>query len=673
MDIGNLTRLKYNFRKLFFLIVILFLTSCGGKYPEGIQQAMKQMSKKNQRKFERVFEHYKSPKDSLKLKSAYFLVENMTDFGFYEGEQIDKYNVLFDVLADKPSDYRENLPWYANEIGYIFDSLQQVLGPMDPNTFRFKKDEDAMTTQGMINTIEQAFDAWNNPWSKDVSFHDFCEYVLPYKNFTEPIEDWRAMFLKKFNWIFDSVTPDMSRMEVANMLNRNSELKYSRGFDRYVVSIAPSKILKAMYGNCADNSNYKAMIMRAFGIPASVDYMPQYGNDHNIHYWNAVMDRNGNFVSFEEALNDINAFVAYKYRIAKVFRRTFSKNPEMEKLIEETGGNLPPVFKNPRIIDVTSEYVAVTDVKVKLENVPGNSKYVYLGIFNDAGWTLIDYAKIKANDEAEFRDLGRTIMYLPLCINNNRLIPVALPFKISEKGYIQYVEPEGQTEKVVLTRKYHMHRRKMNWLNCLAGGKFQGANRSDFSDARTLGKIINTPSEHGGEVRTGTGNAFRYFRFVFSPDELNLLYDGDGASIAEIECYNSSGMKLSGQAIGSEGRKYNPYTPGFCFDGDPLTFFEDARYGQENKYVGLAFERPVSISKIKYTPRNDLNSIQPGDTYELLYWNNQQYVSLGKKTAADTVVVYDNVPKGAMLWLRNLSGGKEERIFTWENGNQVWW
>lgn len=652
---------------------MLLIISCGGKYPEGTREAMKQMNKKNQHKFERVFEHYNSPKDSLKLKAAYFLIENMMDFGFYEGEQIDKYNVLFDILASKPADYRDNLPWYANEIGYIFDSLQQVYGPLDPNTFRYKKDEDAFTTRGMITYIDQTFESRDYPWNKDISFSDFCEYVLPYRNFTEPIEDWRAMFLKKFNWIFDSVAPGMSRLEVANLLNQNSELKYSRGFDRYIVSIAPGKILQAMYGNCADNSNYKAMIMRSFGIPASVDYLPQYGNDHNIHYWNAVMDRNGNFVSFEEALNDINAYVAYKYRISKVYRRSFSKNPEIVKLIEDTDGKLPPVFKNPRIIDVTSEYVAVTNVKINIDNVPINSIYAYLGVFNDAGWTIIDYARIKNNSVAEFTNLGRNVVYLPLFINSNRLVPAALPFKISKKGFIQYIEPKTQTETVTLTRKYHLHSRKVNWLKCLAGGRFQGANRSDFSDAQTLGIIGKTPGEHGEELRTGTGKTFRYFRFVFSPEELNLAYDGDGASIAEIECYDALGNKLSGQAIGSEGRKYNPYTPDFCFDGNSLTFFEDARYGQENKFVGLAFDRPVSIHEIRFLPRNDLNSIQSGDTYELLYWNNQQFLSLGKKTATDTVVVYDNVPKGALLWLRDLSGGREERIFTWEDNMQIWW
>ena len=672
MRTRNIT-LEKNIRHLIYLLSIIFLTSCGNKYPESVRHVMKKMSKKNQHKFEQVFEHYKSSKDSLKLKAAYFLVENLIDFGYYEGGQIEKYNVLFDVLANKPSDYRENLPWYANEIGYIFDSLQQVLGPLDANTFRFSKDEDAFTTKNMIDYIDKAFEAWAHPWSKNVSFTDFCEYVLPYRNFSEPLEDWRTMFLNKFQWIFDSVTPGMSRLEVAEMLNLDSELKYSRGFNRYTISIAPSKLLQAMYGNCADNSNYKAMIMRTFGIPVSVDYIPQYGNDHNIHYWNAVMDRNGNFVSFEEALNDINASVAYKYRIAKVYRRTFSKNPDIVRLIEETNGELPSIFRNSRMVDVTSEYVAVTKVKVKLNKISGDGRYVYLGVFNDAGWTVIDYASINSNSIAEFTDLGRNVLYLPLFFKNNALIPAALPFKISEKGYIQYIYPENQTETIVLTRKYHMHRRKMNWLKCLVEGKFEVANRNDFSDAQTLGIIKNIPSEHGGVIKTNEKRSFRYFRFIFSPDELKLTYDGDGASIAEIECFNSSGEKLIGKAFSSEGRKYNPYTSEYCFDGDPLTFFEDARDNQKNKYIGLGFDKPIRISTIKYLPRNDLNSIQPGDNYELYYWNNQNFVSLGQKIANDTLLIYNNVPKGALFWLRNLSGGKEERIFTWENNKQEWW
>ena len=47
--------------------------------------------------------------------------------------------------------------------------------------------------------------------------------------------------------------------------------------------------------------------------------------------------------------------------------------------------------------------------------------------------------------------------------------------------------------------------------------------------------------------------------------------------------------------------------------------------------------------------------------------------SLRRKTAGHDTLVYVEVPKNALLWLHNHTQGKEERIFTYENGKQIWW
>jgi hypothetical protein len=456
-------------------------------------------------------------------------------------------------------------------------------------------------------------------------------------------------------------------------LNKDSELKYSNGFGNYVVSISPSNLIKAKYGACADNSNYKAMIMRAFGIPVAIDFLPQYGNDHNMHYWNSIIDRNGNFISFEEALNDINAFVAYKYRICKVYRKTFIKNKTLEKLVNETKGDIPETFKTTNFVDVTKEYIPVTNVKLQLCNIPENTKYIYIGVFNDKAWNPIANAEIINNKYAEFKDLGREIMYLPIYHINGEIKAASLPFTISKKGYIKYLEPKDEKETIHLTRKYHLHNKKVNWLKCLHNGIFEGANNNDFSDAKQLARIKNIPGEHYVEVNTNCNEKFKYLRFKFSSDELNLSYDGDGASIAEIEFISPSGQVIKGKFIGSPGRKYNPYAPELCFDKNPLTFFEDARPNSINKFVGLELETPSVVSKIKFLARNDMNSIQFGNKYELFYWNNLSFVSLSKKVANDTIIEFQDVPKNAILWLRNLTTGNEERIFTYEEEHQIWW
>ena len=68
----------------------------------------------------------------------------------------------------------------------------------------------------------------------------------------------------------------------------------------------------------------------------------------------------------------------------------------------------------------------------------------------------------------------------------------------------------------------------------------------------------------------------------------------------------------------------------------------------------------------------DSNNVCQGDTYELFYWDNR-WIGMGRRTAEADSLVYENVPVGALLWLHNYTGGKEERIFTYENGRQIWW
>ena len=55
-----------------------------------------------------------------------------------------------------------------------------------------------------------------------------------------------------------------------------------------------------------------------------------------------------------------------------------------------------------------------------------------------------------------------------------------------------------------------------------------------------------------------------------------------------------------------------------------------------------------------------------------MYYNDR-WVSLGIQTATNQYLEYDNAPTQALFLLRNLTQGNEERIFTYENGKQVWW
>ena len=656
-----------------FIVVILFLfTSCSNIIPFEVQQELNKMTPKNQKKFEEVFKHYNSHKDKLKLRASYYLIVNINDFGFYQGVQLDQYDELFNVLASKPADYKLKLPWYSNEVDKIMDSLEVIYGKLDPNLLYFEKDIDVFTATSFIKYIDDSFEAWGNPWCKHLTFDEFCEYVLPYRNGLEKLEDWRSLFLSYYKRYIDTLPPDASMIDVAKQLNSEAELKYAKGLSRYITAISPSNMLSARFGSCADMSTYKAMVMRSFGIPVCTDFFPQWGNDNNTHSWNAIMNETGEMLSMDSIIGDRNAAVAYKFQIAKVYRKTFSKQMEMIAIQQSNNQNIPPLFLNTRIIDVTDKYVPVSNIELNVENIPAEIPLVYLCVFNNNNFTPIAYGKVE-NTKVKFNNLGRNVLYFPFFINNRRLQSAGNAFILDEYGNVKFSLPEELNQKLILTRKFHFHPRKEDWLKCLVNGKFQGSNNSDFSDAVTLAQISSIPSQHMEQLEVSDVQKYKFMRFLFDAEELKLEYDYDGACIAEIEFIDYDGQVLKGLPKGTDAQMYSEYTPDKCFDGNVLTFFEDARKGIVGKWVGLELDEPKQISKIRYSARNDLNCVQKGDLYELLYWNNNNFISLGQQVANDTLLIYNNCPENAIFWLRNLSGGKEERVFTYENDKQVWW
>jgi hypothetical protein len=56
----------------------------------------------------------------------------------------------------------------------------------------------------------------------------------------------------------------------------------------------------------------------------------------------------------------------------------------------------------------------------------------------------------------------------------------------------------------------------------------------------------------------------------------------------------------------------------------------------------------------------------------LYYWHEGQWTSVGKQVATTQVVEFNNVPAGGLYLLKDLTKGKEHRIFTYNDGVQTW-
>ncbi|MDO4171188.1 MAG: discoidin domain-containing protein, partial [Prevotellaceae bacterium] len=133
--------------------------------------------------------------------------------------------------------------------------------------------------------------------------------------------------------------------------------------------------------------------------------------------------------------------------------------------------------------------------------------------------------------------------------------------------------------------------------------------------------------------------------------------------------YGPDGKKLKGTIIGTQGESWAKKEN--VFDGNILTGF--GANSPDGNWVGLQLNKPSKISKIKYIGRNDGNGIEIGDEYELYYWNSKGFWELLEtQQATDNALYYSNIPSNGLYILKDVTKGVEERIFTYENGKQVW-
>ena len=82
----------------------------------------------------------------------------------------------------------------------------------------------------------------------------------------------------------------------------------------------------------------------------------------------------------------------------------------------------------------------------------------------------------------------------------------------------------------------------------------------------------------------------------------------------------------------------------------------------------------TQITKVWFLPRNNQNEIVKDNVYELFYLADR-WISLGKQIADKHYLIYENAPTEALFLLKNLTQGKQERIFMYdtEKKEQVWW
>jgi len=418
-------------------------------------------------------------------------------------------------------------------------------------------------------------------------------------------------------------------------------------------------------GTCFDYTALNNFVFRSLDIPAVMDYVPQWANRNWGHSWNALISEDGEILdsSDQDSLGHHlrRRIVDNNNLVSKVFRSTFAKQNTSLAVIKGKEA-IPYEFDSPCIKDVTDTYINCVDPVISLAQPTTNkNKFAYLCTFDNRDWIPVSWGSIE-NKVVKFLKMGKGIVYLPAYCNLNGIVPAAQPFILTDSGQVKILNPDfSHLRKIKLTRKFIEGRNSHKYRERILDSKIQVANKEDFSDAVTYSIDI-IPEENFNTIHLALKKPYRYFRFAADLKSF-------GCEIAEIEAYGGDSIqKLKGRIIGNYGISEQKIQE--AFDGKALSSYKNFN---PNGWFGMDFGNPVKISALRYLPRNDDNFISEGEKYELFYWNNR-WISLGEQVG-DTkqYLEYENVPSNALFWLRNLTKGREERIFTYENEKQVWW
>lgn len=640
--------------KNIFLLLLFFTASL-----YSIGQPTEQLNK--------VLTHYSThPSDSLKYKAALFLIGNMKGYKAPYGKAIESYKQKIQALRPPVSANVVKAAWQSSITEY------------SPKEIKWINDSDTLSAVFLIENIEQAFKSWETaPWHNQISFEQFCHLILPYRTMDEQlILGWRQALQQKYAGIIKGVTD----IKQAFSLLSDSIIKSVR----QVTPLCPYSpdvltIDRLQQANCSQRCILQTAILRSLAIPATVDMVPGWANYSTMgHTWVAlVLNNNETYTLYEKdkeakRFNKIDASefpVTYhpvptdKYpfridsikKVSKIYRATY-KVQVLPKEVQKIAS-----LNDNHVYDVSAEYGYTDSISIEIKEA-GNGLLCLCTFRTGHNWYPI--AMNNSQDGLiTFNNIGTDVIYVIARPHDNHIHAVTYPFLVQKGGNVKYFIPDTiQKETVTLYRKYPVFSNWSNQWGNMIGGRFEGANTPDFSDAVLLDSIRTMP--FGGITLNIKNNSyFRYLRYQ-TPSTSRT-------SLAELAFYTQTPIGIK-KIIGTPiAYKVLPKAIKYAFDGNRETVAST----KSTKYwigIDLGENMEQSVCSIKFIPKSDTNGVEPGHLYELFYFQ-KIWKSLGRQICTDDFLIYENVPKNAILLLKDRTKGKEERIFYYNTEQQIWY
>jgi hypothetical protein len=405
---------------LFILLLIPLFTFPQVKktYPAEVETVLKKAGT-NRSELEKAILYIKKSKDPLKLKAIYFLIANMDihyTMDFFWADSLGKkitYNELDYPDFNIAQQAREEIKKKTRGI-----HAQPIILP----------DIENIKADYLIENIENAFRVWHKSIAKKIPFTDFCEYILPYRTSVEPLESWRTVYEKKFQWISDSI----------KVLNLEKTLPYvvadcqswftdTWGKEKSEpLPLGALQLLLSKKGTCEEIANVQMFILRSQGIPISYNIVPYWATSAGDHSFNTVFNSDTKPIQYDAPNTSLPVNYKLPREPSKVLRVTYSKQPGVLANFEDSKNIPEGVMQTKNYVDITGEVWETANVKCPLFASKDPSKIVYACVFNAGRWKPCWWGKA-IGDSVNFTSMAKGVVYLPAHYIDNAIIPVGFP------------------------------------------------------------------------------------------------------------------------------------------------------------------------------------------------------------------------------------------------------
>ena len=349
--------------------------------------------------------------------------------------------------------------------------------------------------------------------------------------------------------------------------------------------------------------------------------------------------------------------------------------------LEKNGEYIPELFDSPFLKDVTSHLLKTVPLTLSYQET-GNNNLAYLAAFNSgmsSGIIPVTWGKInRMEHNVTFSSVIPDRFYFPVYYSPfGKSFSFGEPFYLNKEGKIEKPHTGRKINDVTLLRKFPMKQGLVNKAIKLIGTVVLASNKPGFNPCDTVGVITDTLYPYFQDIKLGMNKGpYQYY-------QIKTTNEYPHAALSELEFITdirygykntipASSLPIFSPADTLVGNKFE-----VRLMDEPLeqikwkAEYEGNPQTSPEPYPTIHFmlREPQFVTKVRMMPLNADNGIVVGNQYELLYWDNGEWKKILSQQAKCNYITV-GVPFGSLLWLRNLTKGKEELPFYVDDNGQ---